>query len=60
VHNELVDNSVQRVGYVIKNSIGTAFSVYQTIGILGYLTFGNIVEKHSNVVELCIIFSVLH
>ncbi|KAJ3210282.1 hypothetical protein HDU82_008432 [Entophlyctis luteolus] len=40
VHNELNDNSLPRVSRVIHISIGTAFFVYQTIGICGYLTFG--------------------
>ncbi|KAJ3284182.1 hypothetical protein HDU79_008428 [Rhizoclosmatium sp. JEL0117] len=43
VHNELVDNSVSQVKKVIHLSILTAFGVYQLIGIMGYLTFGNTV-----------------
>ncbi|KAI8607337.1 transmembrane amino acid transporter protein-domain-containing protein, partial [Chytriomyces sp. MP71] len=43
VHNELIDNALPIVSRVIHLSIGTAFFVYQTIGITGYLTFGNTV-----------------
>ncbi|KAJ3329892.1 Ubiquitin-conjugating enzyme E2 2 [Blyttiomyces sp. JEL0837] len=50
VHNELIDNTVSRVGTVIKTSISTAFVIYQVIGIIGYLTFGNLVS--TNVIEM--------
>ncbi|KAJ1536606.1 hypothetical protein HK405_015131, partial [Cladochytrium tenue] len=50
IHNELVDNSIVRVTRVVRLSISTAFSVYQAIGIVGYLTFGNAVS--SNVIQM--------
>ncbi|KAJ3076647.1 hypothetical protein HDU98_001657 [Podochytrium sp. JEL0797] len=50
VHNELIENSVSHVKRVIHLSILTAFSVYQLIGIMGYLTFGNAVS--GNVVSM--------
>ncbi|KAI9330253.1 transmembrane amino acid transporter protein-domain-containing protein [Zopfochytrium polystomum] len=50
IHNELIDNTVPRVGAVVRYSIWTAFSVYQVIGIIGYLTFGNAVA--SNVIQM--------
>lgn len=40
VYNELKDNSQRQVNSVIAYSIGTACTVYEAIGILGYLTFG--------------------
>ncbi|KAJ3191101.1 hypothetical protein HK101_008080, partial [Irineochytrium annulatum] len=51
VHNELVNNTIPRVTGVVKYSIGTAFGVYQLIGILGYLSFGpgvasNIIQEY--------------
>ncbi|TPX68102.1 hypothetical protein SpCBS45565_g03367 [Spizellomyces sp. 'palustris'] len=48
VYNELDDNHPQRITGVILTSVGTAFSVYETIGVLGYLTFGN--EVASNII----------
>ncbi|KAJ3098712.1 hypothetical protein HDU97_003771 [Phlyctochytrium planicorne] len=39
VHNELVDNTVERVGSVIHLSIQIATAVYQVVGILGYFQF---------------------
>ncbi|KAI9353814.1 transmembrane amino acid transporter protein-domain-containing protein [Obelidium mucronatum] len=50
VHNELDDNAIPRVSRVIHLSITTAFSVYQLIGIMGYLTFGNSVA--GNVISM--------
>ncbi|KAI9099972.1 transmembrane amino acid transporter protein-domain-containing protein, partial [Phlyctochytrium arcticum] len=41
VYNELDDNAYPRVRGVITTSIGGAFSIYELVGILGYLTFGN-------------------
>jgi amino acid permease len=51
VYNELIDNSPKEVTKVVQISIGTALGVYQTIGILGYLTFGTNVQ--SNIVAMC-------
>ncbi|RKO89724.1 transmembrane amino acid transporter protein-domain-containing protein, partial [Blyttiomyces helicus] len=45
VYNELVDNTSKQVEKVISRSIGTAFSTYEVIGILGYLTFGDTVTS---------------
>ncbi|KAJ3000232.1 hypothetical protein HDV02_000145 [Globomyces sp. JEL0801] len=41
VHNELEDNSSRQINKVISRSIGTSFVVYETIGVIGYLTFGS-------------------
>jgi amino acid permease len=51
VYNELIDNSPKEVEKVVRISIGSALGVYQTIGILGYLTFGTTVQ--SNIVAMC-------
>ncbi|KAJ8654918.1 hypothetical protein O0I10_009312 [Lichtheimia ornata] len=40
VYNELKDNSQRQINSVIRYSIGTACTIYEAIGILGYLTFG--------------------
>ncbi|KAJ3269596.1 hypothetical protein HDV01_001197 [Terramyces sp. JEL0728] len=46
IHNELTDNSAAQLNKVISRSIGTSFLVYQTIGIIGYLTFGALVSSN--------------
>ncbi|KAJ8331779.1 hypothetical protein QVD99_002025 [Batrachochytrium dendrobatidis] len=50
VYNELIDNSPRKIESVIKGSILTSVGVYQTIGIIGYLTFGNKVT--SNIIAM--------
>ena len=50
IQNELIDNTTERIDIVIASSVGTAFSVYQIVGIIGYLTFGNIVS--SNIIQM--------
>jgi amino acid permease len=47
-----MDNSLEKMQTVIQRSVGTAFLVYQVIGVIGYLTFGKYVA--SNVIALCI------
>jgi amino acid permease len=51
VYNELGDNTQPQVNKVISRSVGSAFVVYQTIGIVGYLTFGNMIDFPSNVIS---------
>ncbi|CAG8484238.1 12582_t:CDS:2, partial [Ambispora gerdemannii] len=41
IYNELVDNSQRKVSSVIIGAIGTSSIIYQLIGIIGYLTFGD-------------------
>ncbi|KAK9694661.1 hypothetical protein K7432_013341 [Basidiobolus ranarum] len=59
VYNELRDNSDRQVNSVIFYSIGASFLVYQVVGVLGYLTFGdhvlgNIIKMYDNGVVLTI------
>ncbi|ORX65075.1 putative AVT6-involved in amino acid efflux from the vacuole [Basidiobolus meristosporus CBS 931.73] len=59
VYNELHDNSDRQVNSVIYYSIGASFLVYQTVGVLGYLTFGdhvlgNIIKMYDNGLVLTI------
>ena len=51
VYNELEDNSKEKVESVISTSIGIAFGSYQFIGVIGYLTFGELVQ--GNIVRMC-------
>ncbi|OZJ04345.1 hypothetical protein BZG36_02388 [Bifiguratus adelaidae] len=46
VYNELSDNSQPMVNKVIQASIGSAVCIYETIGILGYIAFGNAVRPN--------------
>ncbi|TPX54955.1 hypothetical protein PhCBS80983_g05669 [Powellomyces hirtus] len=46
VYNELVDNTPARVKGVVLTSVGTAFSVYEIVAVLGYLTFGTAVTSN--------------
>ncbi|KAJ3181045.1 hypothetical protein HDU85_003750 [Gaertneriomyces sp. JEL0708] len=46
VHNELIANTPARLKAVIFTSIGSAFSIYQVVAILGYLTFGSLVSSN--------------
>ncbi|KAJ3148188.1 hypothetical protein HDU86_007536 [Geranomyces michiganensis] len=46
VYNELVDNTHKRVKRVVFTSVGTAFTVYEIVAVLGYLTFGNSVASN--------------
>lgn len=46
IFNELEDNSSEMVNKVISGSIGSGFLVYQLVGSLGYLTFGNDVKPN--------------
>ncbi|KAJ3147046.1 hypothetical protein HDU89_005854 [Geranomyces variabilis] len=46
VYNELVDNTHKRVKRVVYTSVGTAFTVYEIVAVLGYLTFGNSVASN--------------
>ncbi|CAG8439979.1 6867_t:CDS:2 [Diversispora eburnea] len=46
VHNELEDNSQGNINGVIVGSIGTTSIIYQIIGILGYLSFGDDVSAN--------------
>ncbi|CAG8453781.1 6244_t:CDS:2, partial [Scutellospora calospora] len=41
IYNELRDNNQSRINTVINGSIGTSSIIYQIIGILGYLSFGD-------------------
>ncbi|KAJ3407450.1 hypothetical protein HDV05_005411 [Chytridiales sp. JEL 0842] len=50
IYNELIDNTFKRIGKVIRLSIGTALIIYQVVGILGYLSFGNTVK--SNIIQM--------
>ncbi|KAF9193256.1 hypothetical protein BGZ51_003775 [Haplosporangium sp. Z 767] len=50
VYNELTDNGQSMLNRIIASSIGSAVVIYHTIGILGYLTFGNIVG--SNIIQM--------
>jgi len=59
VHNELKENTQQRMNLVIGTSIGSAAGIYEVIGLLGYLTFGtdvasNIMESYHNSVAISI------
>ncbi|KAF9581945.1 hypothetical protein BGW38_000860 [Lunasporangiospora selenospora] len=46
VYNELTDNGQSMLNRIISTSIGSAAVVYHIIGVLGYLTFGNIVGSN--------------
>ncbi|KAJ1547367.1 hypothetical protein HK096_003235 [Nowakowskiella sp. JEL0078] len=46
VYNELIDNTKERAQSFIKISTATAFSTYELIGILGYITFGTSVSSN--------------
>ncbi|KAL2917781.1 hypothetical protein HK105_202654 [Polyrhizophydium stewartii] len=50
VYNELVDNSAANIEKVISGSILTSVGVYQTIAVIGYLTFGRNVT--SNIIAM--------
>ncbi|OXG13500.1 vacuolar amino acid transporter 5 [Cryptococcus neoformans] len=50
IFNELKDRTQKKMNVVIGSSIGTAVGVYQVIGIVGYLTFGDRVS--SNVIAM--------
>ncbi|CAG8605924.1 4742_t:CDS:2 [Ambispora leptoticha] len=41
IYNELFDNSQHRINSVIVGAIGTSSIIYQFIGIMGYLSFGD-------------------
>ncbi|CAG8465929.1 15979_t:CDS:2 [Funneliformis caledonium] len=41
IYNELADNSQKNINSVIVGAIGTSATIYQVIGILGYLSFGD-------------------
>lgn len=52
IYNELENNSSRQIDKVIGRSIGVSFTVYQIIGVIGYLTFGenvgpNIIAMYS-------------
>ncbi|KAI9209651.1 vacuolar amino acid transporter 5 [Polychytrium aggregatum] len=46
VYNEIRDNTIGRMSKVIVASIGTSFTVYELIGVIGYITFGNNVSDN--------------
>jgi amino acid permease len=46
IFNELQDNSQTKINSVIKGSIFNGLAVYQAIGALGYITFGNHVKSN--------------
>ncbi|EGG08376.1 uncharacterized protein MELLADRAFT_116043 [Melampsora larici-populina 98AG31] len=46
VHNELISNNSSRMKLVLRISIGSAALIYEVIGTLGYLTFGNNVSSN--------------
>ncbi|KAG0199505.1 hypothetical protein BGX28_007249 [Mortierella sp. GBA30] len=50
VYNELTDNGQSMLNRIISSSIGSAVVTYHTIGVLGYLTFGNVVG--SNIIQM--------
>ncbi|KDE05490.1 hypothetical protein MVLG_04178 [Microbotryum lychnidis-dioicae p1A1 Lamole] len=50
VFNELKTNSQHRLNLVIGTSLGSAAIIYEILGILGYLCFGNLVG--SNIIEM--------
>ncbi|KAJ3382628.1 hypothetical protein HDU92_004660 [Lobulomyces angularis] len=50
VHNELYKNTKKRMAHVINLSISSAFVIYQTIGILGYLSYGE--SLNSNIITM--------
>ncbi|SCV73877.1 BQ2448_6307 [Microbotryum intermedium] len=50
VFNELKTNSQHRLNLVIGTSLGSAAVIYEILGILGYLCFGNLVG--SNIIEM--------
>ncbi|RIA96061.1 vacuolar amino acid transporter 5 [Glomus cerebriforme] len=41
IYNELVDNSQTNINNVVTGAIGTTTTIYQIIGLLGYLSFGD-------------------
>lgn len=53
IHNEIFDNSLQRVGFVVGSSISrfayfnlSAVGVYSLIGVVGYASFGSAVSDN--------------
>ncbi|KAH9821696.1 transmembrane amino acid transporter protein-domain-containing protein [Melampsora americana] len=46
VHNELISNTRNRMNLVLRTSIGSAALIYEVIGTLGYLTFGDHVSSN--------------
>ncbi|KAJ1339106.1 hypothetical protein BSLG_006244 [Batrachochytrium salamandrivorans] len=50
IYNELVDNSPKKIHTVISGSIIISASVYEVIGIIGYLTFGS--KAVSNIITM--------
>ncbi|KAF9925801.1 hypothetical protein FBU30_004476 [Linnemannia zychae] len=50
VYNELSDNGQSMLNRIISTSIGSAVVIYHIIGVLGYLTFGNIVGN--NIIQM--------
>ena len=60
IYNELKQNTPARINRVIGISIGSSAIIYEIIGLLGYLTFGNTVSSnvlesyhHSTLVAIC-------
>jgi amino acid permease len=51
IHNELFDNSQQRKNSIVLTAIGSAAAVYEIIGIIGYLNFGD--DVRSNIIAMC-------
>ncbi|KAK4684951.1 hypothetical protein P7C73_g5205, partial [Tremellales sp. Uapishka_1] len=50
IFNELKDRSQKRMNIVMASSIGSAAAVYEVLGIIGYLTFGD--KVGSNVIAM--------
>ncbi|CAG8574479.1 16031_t:CDS:2 [Acaulospora morrowiae] len=50
IYNELEDNSQSSINGVIIGSIGTTSMIYQVIGILGYLSFGD--DVSANIISM--------
>ena len=46
VYNELSQNTEVRINTVIASSIGSAALVYELVAILGYLTFGSLIQSN--------------
>jgi len=46
VHNEMIDNSPRQMKKVLVTCIGSAVLTYETLGVLGYLTFGSKVSSN--------------
>ncbi|CAG8575779.1 2755_t:CDS:2 [Paraglomus occultum] len=51
IYNEVGDNSQANINKIVFGTIGFSASVYEIIGILGYLTFGD--DVSANIISMC-------